>query len=129
MAIPSAELDVRPRNHRWAVLRQDPILLVTLIAISLSLIIFVVYPLLKVFWLSFFPRGSFTLETYRYIFSQWWLRGTITNTLVLGVSTATVSTIIGFMFAYALNRTDMPWKRSEERRVGKSVDHGAGRVC
>jgi len=110
MAIPSAELGIRPRSSRWAALRQDPILLVALIAISLSLIIFVLYPLGKVFWLSFFPRGSFTLETYRYIFSQWWLRRTITNTLVLGVLTATVSTIVGFLFAYALNRTDIPWK-------------------
>src|SRR5690554_6437398 len=110
MAIPSAELGFRPRSDRWAVLRQDPILLAALIAISLWLVIFVVYPLAKVFWLSFFPRGSFTLETYRYIFSQWWLRGTISNTLILGVSTATVSTMIGFMFAYALNRSDIPWK-------------------
>src|SRR5690606_41488795 len=97
MAIPSAELGVRPRNHRWAVLRQDPILLVTLIAISLSLIIFVVYPLLKVFWLIFFPRGSFTLETYRYLISECWLRGTITNTRVLVGWTATVSTMIVFI--------------------------------
>lgn len=97
-------------KKQLTVFRQDPILLVTVILVSLSLLVFIVYPLLRVFWLSFFPHGTFTLENYKYIFSQWWLRETITNSLLLGVITATVSTIIGFMFAYALNRTTIPWK-------------------
>lgn len=88
----------------------DPILLAAVLVISLLLLVFIVYPLARVFWLSFFPRGSFSLETYKYIFSQWWLRETIVNSLVLAVTTATLSTIVGFIFAFAINRTDMPGK-------------------
>jgi iron(III) transport system permease protein len=98
----------KPRRNKWWQLKQDPVLLITLIIISISLFVFIVYPLLRVFFLSIRPRGIFTFDIYRGIFSQWWLRQSLYNSLLLGSLTATFSTIIGFIFAYALNRTNMP---------------------
>ena len=91
-------------------LRQDPALLLTLIIIGLSLLVFIVYPLLRVFLLSINPRGTLTLDVYRQVMGQWWLRQSFYNSLLLGTLTATFSTIIGYLFAFALNRTDMPMK-------------------
>lgn len=101
----------------WWQLRQDPILLVTLIIISVSLFLFIVYPLYKVILLSVKPRDVFTLDVYKYIFGQWWLRQSFYNSLLLGTLTATASTIVGFLFAFALNRTDMPGKPFFEQMV------------
>lgn len=108
---------VKPRRQRprvkgtgWWQLKQDPALVVTLIIISLSLFLFIVYPLFKVFLLSIRPQGFLTLDVYRGVFSQWWLRQSFYNSLLLGTLTATFSTIIGFLFAFGLNRTNMPLK-------------------
>lgn len=101
----------------WWQLRQDPLLLITLIIISVSLFLFIVYPLYKVILLSVKPRGVFTLDVYRYVFGQWWLRQSFYNSLLLGTLTATASTIVGFLFAFALNRTNMPGKIFFEQMV------------
>ena len=107
----------QPRRRRprlggvgWWQLKQDPILLLTVLLVSAALLIFIVYPLVRVFWLSINPRGEFTLDVYRQILDSWWLRQSFYNSLLLGVLTATFSTLIGFIFAFALNRTDMQLK-------------------
>lgn len=100
----------RMGNVGWWQLKQDPILLITLLVITAALLIFIVYPLIRVFLLSINPRGEFTLDVYRQVLGQWWLRQSFYNSLLLGTLTATFSTIIGFIFAFALNRTDMPMK-------------------
>jgi iron(III) transport system permease protein len=100
----------RLRGVGWWQLKQDPILLLTVLLVSAALLIFIVYPLVRVFWLSINPRGEFTLDVYRQILDSWWLRQSFYNSLLLGVLTATFSTIIGFIFAFALNRTDLPLK-------------------
>lgn len=108
---------LRPRRQKAQVrgaglwqLRQDPALVITLIIIGLSLFVFIVYPLIKVFLLSIRPHGTLTLDVYRQVVGQWWLRQSFYNSLLLGTLTATFSTLIGFIFAFALNRTDMPMK-------------------
>lgn len=112
MAIAKKTEEKMPRLKRnsWWQLRQDPMLLVTLIIISLALFLFIVYPLIKVFLLSIRPHGYFTFDVYQHIFSQWWLRESFYNSLLLGTLTATFSTLVGFAFAFALNRTNMPGK-------------------
>jgi len=104
----------RPRTSRTRdtiadvkALARDPILLATLAAIVLLLSVFVVWPVWKVFWLSIAPRGVLSLDTYRYIFSQKWLTRSFTNSLRLGAISATTSTVVGFIFAFGLNRADV----------------------
>ncbi|HOI36973.1 MAG TPA: iron ABC transporter permease [Bacillota bacterium] len=104
----------RPRTSRTRdtiadvkALARDPILLATLAAIVLLLSVFVVWPVWKVFWLSIAPRGVLSLDTYRYIFSQKWLTRSFTNSLRLGAISATTSTVVGFIFAFGLNRANV----------------------
>ena len=104
----------RPRTSRWRdsvadlkSLVNDPVLLVTLVAILALLFTFVILPIWKVFWLSIAPKGKLSLDTYKYVLSQKWLTRSFTNSLRLGALTATASTILGFIFSFGLNRANM----------------------
>jgi iron(III) transport system permease protein len=90
-----------------ATFRQDPMLLFTLLIVGFLLVVFILFPLFKVLTLSVTGSGTFSLSEFRYIFEQWWLRQTFFNSMLLGVITATTSTIIGYIFAYAFARTSM----------------------
>lgn len=89
----------------------DPWITATIAVIWALLIIFIVYPVGKALWTSVWIDGKFTLENYIYALTQDWLRKPLINSLNLGMVVATISTIVGFGYAYALNRTNMPAKR------------------
>jgi iron(III) transport system permease protein len=98
-------------KHQLAMVCRNPILLATILAVSALLVVFVIYPIVKVVLVSLKPKGEWSLDTYRYLLSQWWLRQTFRNSILLGVIVATLGTTVGFTFAYALNRGDIPQKR------------------
>ncbi len=72
--------------------------------------IFVAYPLLEAIRLSFMQEGSFSLDKWKlalspsYIVALW-------GSLRLGVSTATVSTVLGFLIAFLVERTSFKRKK------------------
>lgn len=81
---------------------RDPILLSTIIFVILSLLIFIVWPLYDVFKESFLTQdGSITLKYYKEVLSQTETRKVLGNTLILGIFVSLISTVIGFLFAYA----------------------------
>lgn len=81
---------------------RDPILLSTIILVILSLLIFIVWPLYDVFKESFLTQdGSITLKYYKEVLSQTETRKVLGNTLTLGIFVSLISTVIGFLFAYA----------------------------
>ncbi len=80
---------------------RDPILLITIIIVIIILLTFIIYPLFSVLNKSFIRDGRFTLDSYIRIFNTFEFRITLKNTLVLGFVVGTLSTIIGFIFAYA----------------------------
>ncbi|TCL61822.1 iron(III) transport system permease protein [Hydrogenispora ethanolica] len=88
----------------------DPLITVAIILIWLSLLIFIVYPLARSLWISLVVDGKLSLAHYGYVFTHQWLLTPLYNSLGLGVLVATLSTIIGFGYAYGLNRTNMPAK-------------------
>ncbi|MEA4884468.1 MAG: iron ABC transporter permease [Clostridia bacterium] len=96
----------RELSSNLRALARDPMLLITLIAVVILLFVFVVYPVFKVLWLSIAPKGKLSLDTYRYVLKQRWLRKSFTNSFRLGAIVATTSTIIGFIFAFGLNRAN-----------------------
>lgn len=89
---------------------QDPLVNLTIGLIWLSLIIFIIYPLGRSLWTSLMADGKLSLANYVYVFKNSWLRVSLYNSLYLGAIVATISTIIGFGYAYGLNRTNMPAK-------------------
>jgi len=88
----------------------EPLLLLIIILISFSLILFILFPLFKVIQLSLASEGHLSLDIYNYIFHHQWLTKTFFNSILLGVIVASLATLIGFIFAFALNRTDISFK-------------------
>lgn len=95
-------------------LRREPALLVAVQAATVSLTIFVLWPLAKVFIEGFkAAQGSsgFSLEQFRELLSMPMVGRAFTNTIWLGVLSALLSTAIGTLMAYSVTATDVPFKR------------------
>ncbi len=90
---------------------KEPLLLVSIIAIFYFLMIFVLFPLFMVFKTSLIVDKQFDLSNYLAIFSKKYYFQPFINSMILGVLAATAGTILGFVFAYAITRTPLPFKR------------------
>lgn len=89
---------------------KDPIVTGTIITIWALLLVFIVYPVGKAMITSIMVNGRISFEHYIYLFKQTWLRKTFFNSMKLAITVATISTFIGYCYAYAINRTDIPCK-------------------
>jgi iron(III) transport system permease protein len=89
---------------------KEPLLLVFIIAIFYFLFIFVLFPLFMVFKTSLIVDKQFDLSNYLAIFSKRYYFQPFINSMILGVLAATAGTILGFVFAYAITRTPLPFK-------------------
>ncbi len=88
----------------------DPMVTWTVAIIWALLIVFIIYPVGKAMLTSLWVNGKLSLDNYLFAFTQRWLRVPLGNSLYLGVIVATISTIVGYAYAYGLNRTNMPAK-------------------
>lgn len=95
----------------WRRVLAEPPLFLTVLAVFILLGLFVIYPIFKVVEVSLVqPDGSWGLDTFKEIFSGWYMRSAFTNTLVVGAIVAVLATALGFAFAFAVTRTDIPFK-------------------
>jgi iron(III) transport system permease protein len=90
---------------------KDPLLLVGILLVNLFLFLFIVLPLFKIFQLSFEDNGRFSLGIFLELMSKRYNVQPLIHSLTLGVTVSILGTIIGFIFAYAITRADIPWKR------------------
>jgi iron(III) transport system permease protein len=90
---------------------RDPVLAATIGVIAVSLFLFVVYPLLRVFEMSVIEDGRLSLHVYADLLDKPFERQPIYNSLILGVLVAVTGTAVGYLFAFAIARADVPWKR------------------
>jgi len=90
---------------------KDPVLLFFILAIFTSLFVFIVYPLYKVIIVSVFSEGHFSLIILKEVISNWYFRQGLFNSILMGVLTSVFGTAIGFLFAFTLARTDIPFKK------------------
>jgi len=88
----------------------EPFLLLIILFIGLSLIIFILFPLFKVIQLSFSPNERLSLDIYKYIFQHRWLAKIFVNSMLLATIVASMGTLVGFVFAFAINRTEISFK-------------------
>ena len=95
----------------WRVIWKEPLLLVFIIAIFYFLLVFVAFPLYMVFKTSLIVNKQFDFSNYLAIFSKRYYFQPLINSMILGVLAATAGTILGFVFAYAITRTPLPFKR------------------
>ena len=90
---------------------KDPLLLTVILIILLSLIVFILYPLIKVIAVSVFQKGVFTLSVLKETVTSWYLRQAFLNSVMMGSLTAFFGAVIGFLFAFTITRTDIPFKK------------------
>lgn len=89
---------------------RDPLTGFLVLGLFSVVLVFVAYPLLEAVRLSFMKEGQFSLQTWKESLSPNYLVA-LWGSLRLGVSTATISTIVGYMFAFLIERTSFRQKR------------------
>jgi len=93
-------------------LLNQPVLLLCIVLIFAALFIFILLPLFNVFKLGFSnDAGGFSLDALFKMVSNASYRITFFNSIKLGLLVAVISTFIGYLFAFAMTRTEMPGKR------------------
>lgn len=98
-------------KNRFKNLLKDPILLITIIVIFAAIAIFIIFPIYKVFATSLSDsKGNFTLAAYESAFSNRYMRQGFKNSLLVAGLTALFGMFVGYIFAYTINRTDIPLK-------------------
>jgi len=90
--------------------KKDPYVFISVGVLFLLLAVFVAYPVFAALKLSFVEAGSFSWQTYLSIFERSWLRRSFYNSLLLGCVTATISVMVGFLYAFISTRTSMRGK-------------------
>jgi iron(III) transport system permease protein len=90
---------------------QDPILFSTIVAVLILVTMFIVFPLVNILKESFLFEGKASIHHYQQILKLSYNRDIIFNTLKLGVTVSILSTIIGFIFAYAATYVKMKHKK------------------
>lgn len=108
----------RRRRSRWSRLRAEwralaaePLVALAVALLFALLFLFILYPLARVLWVGFFPDGVFSLRLFREAAGNWFIRRALWNSLVMAGLTAVIGVALGYLFAYALTRTDILGKR------------------
>ncbi|MBI3740671.1 MAG: ABC transporter permease subunit [Chloroflexi bacterium] len=95
---------------------QDQVLLIGLLASGAFILAFILWPLFRVGYQGFFTLdGIFNLDYFqRYFDAQLGpsFRRVFSDTIVMGLLTATGSTALGFLLAYTVVRCQVPFKRA-----------------
>jgi len=89
---------------------KEPLLFVFILLIFYFLFTFVAFPIFQVIKNSMYIEGKWDFSNYLAIFSKRYFIQPFINSIVLGIYTATIGTIAGFIFAYGLTRTSLPFK-------------------
>ncbi len=89
----------------------DPILVIAILSVLAIVTLFIVLPLANILKESFMKDGQITLVHYKKIFQLSYNMGIIFNTLKLGITVSVLSTIVGFIFAYASAYVKIGYKK------------------
>jgi iron(III) transport system permease protein len=81
------------------------------LAVLALLVTFVVWPVVKVLWLSVGGDDRLTLANYQAFFSSWRLARILVNSLLVSAVATVVTVALALVLAYGVTRTTMPGKR------------------
>ena len=70
--------------------------------------VFVLYPLCRLFAMTFWVDGNFTFENLRPFLDNWYDRRSAVNSILLGCSVGVAGTALGFIFAFVTTRLNLP---------------------
>ena len=89
---------------------RDPMTGFLVLGLFIIVGLFVAFPIFEAIRLSFIRNGRFSLQTWKECLSPTYLQA-LWGSLKLGVLTATFSTIVGFLFAFLIERTSFKAKK------------------
>ena len=92
-------------------LARDPLLLALAVIIMAALIVFVVVPLVNVLWASFRTPTGLGLDNYELMSTRRLYRNALRNSLTVGATVGLIGVALGYVCAYVIERTDVPFKR------------------
>jgi len=94
-----------------ATFSRDPLTGYTVLILFAIMIAFVAYPLFEAVRLTFLKDGRFSAGTWKAVLGDRQYVQALWGSIKLGVLTATLSTFVGFVFAFAVARTSMKRKK------------------
>ena len=94
-----------------ATFSRDPPTGYAILVLFAIVLVFVAYPLFEAVRLTFVQEGRFSLGIWKEILTNRQYLSALAGSIELGVWTATISTIIGFLFAFFVSRTSMRGKK------------------
>lgn len=97
----------KPLRNKLKIIGENPYLFGLIVLVLLSLLLFSVYPLYSIFKKIFVGESGLDFTAVQELLDKPRIYQTIWNSLKLGISSAVISTLIGFVFAYAVARTRM----------------------
>jgi iron(III) transport system permease protein len=89
---------------------RDPITGFAVVGLFAIVGVFIAYPIFEAARLTFMRDGEFSLATWRGVFNSAQYIAALKRSLTLGAITASVSTVLGYVFAFAIARTSVRWK-------------------
>ena len=89
-------------------MRRDPALIAALSALWLSLGVFVLYPFARLLQITFFADGYFSVGSLVRVFTNWYDRAAVFNSLYLALAVSLAGVLLGFIFAFAVTRMNLP---------------------
>lgn len=95
----------------WRDVTADPWLFAVFVLITLSVLLFAVVPILIVLKQAVWTADGFSFGALVTTLSQGFVWRSLANTMILGITSALVATVAGFLLAFAVTRTTMPGKR------------------
>ncbi|MDL2235383.1 iron ABC transporter permease [Christensenellaceae bacterium OttesenSCG-928-L17] len=111
-AQPMPPLDHNTGRNSFKMILRQPLLLTVIIAIFLVLFIFVLAPIFNVLKLGLMDQdGNFTFENAKRIIQSSSYMSTFGNSIQLGVIVALCASVVGYIFAFAINKTEMPGRK------------------
>lgn len=90
---------------------RDPLLLAVILLILASLVVFILVPLVCVVLASFRTDGGYSLGVFREALSSGYVWEAFGNSVLMGLLTAAIGSVVGFVFAFTITRTDIPFKK------------------
>ena len=102
---------MRAARRQIRILARDPVLLGLVVVIMTSVAIFVLWPLLEVLFASLRIGGEWSTANYELIATRRLYRNALVNSLQVAATVGVVGTLLGYVMAFVLTRTNVPFKR------------------
>lgn len=103
------------RLREFSILGRDPVLASSLLLSGIFIFIFVVFPLFRSASGGFISKeGTWNITYFARYFDSYYgpaLQRAFTDTILMGLLTASAGTVVGFIFAYAIVRCQIPGSR------------------